>query len=347
MNAKDKKNIIISSTQYPGYGGAATNAYQIIKYLRKNGYNVVGIFFHNDLNVNYNPENIDGIFLYKFNNYTNDKVINDVKSYLKNEPNYCIAKNYVAPYLCKKIFNIYTVYLVSGINHFNYYTKTSAIEFLKDSFKVNKEIKEEILTNEICDSIIVNSNLSYDCFKKIYPQFINKLKEPLDTTCCVKKLNKKYDKVFDIILICSNFKRESKNNTFLINILKNKIFEKYKKLIIGNNNKDLDMIPNSSLLPLQNHEKCLEYMSKSKILLYPSLYESNSNTIREAYYHGCLSIITRNVGYHELFPEYLICNDFSNLEWINKINYVLNEYNNIKNVCINFNKTFDINKLLE
>ena len=46
-----KHVIIVSSTQYPGYGGAATNAYAIIKYLRKVGYNVAGIFFHNKLDV--------------------------------------------------------------------------------------------------------------------------------------------------------------------------------------------------------------------------------------------------------------------------------------------------------
>ena len=87
-------------------------------------------------------------------------------------------------------------------------------------------------------------------------------------------------------------------------------------------------------------------MSKSKLLLHPAVYESNSNTIREAYYHKCLPMITRNVGYNELFPDYLICNDFSVNEWVNKVKYILDNYDNVKNTSINFNEKLDINKLL-
>ena len=82
-------------------------------------------------------------------------------------------------------------------------------------------------------------------------------------------------------------------------------------------------------------------MSKSKILLHPALCESNSNTMREAYYHKCLPLITRNVGYYELYPEYLICNNFTINEWVNN---VLEKYEEIKDVKIEY--TFlDLNKL--
>ena len=130
---------MVSSTQYPGYGGAATNAYQIITFLRQNGVNTVGVFFHNRLDVNYDPEEIGGIFLYLSNKYDKDQVRCDVKSYLKAEPNYCLAKNYIAPLVCKELFNCYTVYLVSGMNHFNLYPTTSAEELLDDSFIPEEE----------------------------------------------------------------------------------------------------------------------------------------------------------------------------------------------------------------
>jgi hypothetical protein len=346
---KIKPVIVISSTQYPGYGGAATNAYQIIKFLRHNGINTVGVFFHNRLDVIYDPEEIGGIFLYLENNYVADKVRNDVRLYLKSEPNYCLAKNYRAPHICKEIFNCYTVYLVSGINHFSlFYPDTSALELLDNSFIIDKnnKIDEEIKTCNSCDSIIVNSKLTYDIFKKIYPEYINKLKQPLDTTFCIKQLKQAFEKEYDIILICSNFKRKMKNNLFLIDVLKNREFDNYKKLIIGENSNIFKDINNVTILPLQIQEKCLEYMSKSKLLLHPAVFESNSNTIREAYYHKCLPMITRNVGYNELFPDYLICKNFTVEEWVNKIKYVLNNYNNIKNNVIDFNTSLDINKLL-
>lgn len=341
-------NVVVSSTQYAGYGGAATNAYQIIKFLRQNGVNTVGVFFHNRLDVNYDPENIGGIFLYLYNKYEDEQVRSDVKSYLHAEPNYCLAKNYVAPLLCKNIFNCYTVYLVSGINYFNSYPTISATNLLDNSYIIDKNnsIIEEIKTCNLCESIIVNSKLTHDIFKKIYPQYVYKLNNPLDTTFCIKQLDRIFEKEFDIAIICSNFKRKSKNNLFLFDIIQNEIFNDYKKIIIGENSDIFKSIKNVTILPLQLHEDVIQYMAKSKILLHPALYESNSNTIREAYYHKCLPIITRNVGYNELFPEYLICDNFTHTEWIDKVKWVLDNYNGVKGTIIKFNTTFEIDKLL-
>jgi hypothetical protein len=58
---KIQKKIIVSSTQYPYYGGAATNAYALIKFFRSYGHRVAGIYFI-DKNVNIDPENIGGVF---------------------------------------------------------------------------------------------------------------------------------------------------------------------------------------------------------------------------------------------------------------------------------------------
>ena len=349
MKKYNQYNVVVSSTQYAGYGGAATNAYQIIKFLRQNGVNTVGVFFHNRLDVNYDPENIGGIFLYLSNKHEDEQVRRDVKSYLHAEPNYCLAKNYRAPYLCKQLFNCYTVYLVSGINHFSsFYPTISATKLLESSFIIdeNNSISEEIKTCNQCESIIVNSKLTHDVFKKIYPQYVYKLNAPIDTTFCIKQLDRIFKKEFDIAIICSNFKRKSKNNLFLLDVIQNKVFDGYKKIIIGENSDIFEGIKNVTILPLQLHEHGIEYMAKSKILLHPALYESNSNTIREAYYHKCLPMITRNVGYNELFPEYLICENFTPTEWIDKVKWVLDNYNDVKGTIIKFNTTLEIDKLL-
>jgi hypothetical protein len=188
--------------------------------------------------------------------------------------------------------------------------------------------------------------LTHEIFTKIYPEYVYKLKPPLDTTFCIKQLDQTFEKEYDIIVICSNFKRESKNNLFLLDVLQNEAFDNYKKMIIGENSDLFEAVKNVAMLPLQIHHNCLEYMCKSKILLHPAVYESNSNTIREAYYHKCLPMITRNVGYNELFPEYLICGDFTVDEWINKVKYVLYNYDDVKNTVIGFNTSLEINKLL-
>ncbi len=123
------KLIIISSTQYPGYGGAATNAYALIKYLRNLGYKVIGIFFHVDCEkINVDPDNLGNIFI--FNSIAYDKEITEVldenRKMINNvygiQPSLMLCKNYKAPLFCSKLFpETPTIYLVSGISHFRLY----------------------------------------------------------------------------------------------------------------------------------------------------------------------------------------------------------------------------------
>lgn len=344
-------NIVVSSTQYPGYGGAATNAYQIIKFLRQNGYNTVGVFFHDTIkDVNNDPENIGGVFLYDFRKYDENKIRNDVKSYLKVEPNYCLAKNYKAPYICKEIFKCYTVYLVSGINHFSHYVGKSSEDVLNKGFSIDFKIPEEIKCNTLCDKIVINSKLSYDIFNKIYPTFQNKIYPSIvDTTNCINKPCKFINnyKEFDIVISCSRLDRVDKNNLFLINILKNPKYDKYKKMIIGNNFDKFIDIPNTQCVGLCEQIQCIEYMSKSKVLLFPSLFDANSNTIREAIYYKCLPLITKNIGFYEVFPDFLISNSYTIEEWDTKLLYILENYSNVKDTQFNFNTGENIIDFLE
>ena len=339
------KSIVISSTQYPGYGGAATNAYELIKEFRRQKYNVCGVFFHNDLNINKDPDNIGGIYIYT-TKYDDNKVRDDVLQYLKHKPTICLAKNYMAPFYCKKIFNCYTTYLLSGINHFRlYYSDKSALELLHPEFIVDKKLDKEINTISIIDDIVINSNLTCNIFKKIYPEYIHKIKGVVDTTNKIKKLPL-LEKINDIILVCSKLTRKNKNNLFLIDILKNKVFDKYSKIIVGEDYNDFIDIPNTQCYSLTNHTDTINAMNKSKILLFPSLFDSNSNTIREAYYHKCLPLITRNIGYSELYPPHLVCDTFNKTEWTEKLLYLLLNYEDIKDTKINYSETFHIDELL-
>ena len=334
-----RPTIVISSTQYPGYGGAATNAYQLIKYFRQNGVNVAGVFFNDELNVNYDPENIGGVYLYDFTKYNADTIRRDVKSYLKTEPMICLAKNYRAPILCKEIFKCYTVYLVSGINHFNHYIGKSATDILRTDFVINFKVLEEIKCNNLCDKIVLNSKLCYDIFNKIYPTFKNKIYPSIiDTSSCVN-IHSEFNynlKTYDIIIACSRLTRVDKNNLFLINILKNPIFNKYRKIIVGNNFDKFINIPNAQCVGLCDQIKCIEYLSKSKVLLFSSLFDANSNTVREAIYYKCLPIITKNIGFYEAFPDFLICNSFEIDEWTTKLEFVLENYFSLKDTRFNF-----------
>ena len=341
-------NIIVSSTQYPGYGGAATNACKIIKYLRSRGLNVVGIFFFGRKVENYNPDNIDGIFLYnlppvnQMDTLNYNEIRNDAEKYLRAKPNICLAKNCVAPIFCKKIFDCYTIYLVSGINHMStFYKNNCTMDILRHDFEVKEIIPQEILCNKISDLIILNSKLSLKLFKKIYPKYKNKIYSKIvDTSELLKKnkININSKKVYDIIICCSILNRKVKNNLFLIPILQNKIFDKYKKCIIGENSNLFKNIKNAELYDILPQTRCVEMFGKSKLLLVPSLFDSNPNTVKEAYYNNCLPLITKNIGYSELFPDFLVCKSYLQKEWVLKIDYILNNYNNLKDVNINYKK---------
>lgn len=343
---KPKPVIVVSSTQYPGYGGSATNAYNIIKYLRKNKFKTVGVFFHIniDTHINYDPDKLNGIFLYNINGFEKKHVYRDCDNYLKSRPTLCIAKNYIAPLLCKNIFECYTVYLVSGINHFSsFYKEKTAHEILEPKYKIaeNDIIPDEIQCNKTCNLIVFNSKLCMNLFEKIYPSVIPKIYKTILDTSQVSDETYPSEKTYDILLCCSRLDRIDKNNTFLINILNNKIFDKYSKIIIGANNDKFINIANSKCVGLLDNRKCIKYMSKCKLLLFPSKFDANPNTVREAYYNGCLSLITKNVGHYELYPQYLVCESFDENEWISKILYILENYDIIRNNKINYHNNME------
>ncbi len=339
---------VVSSTQYPGYGGSATNAYKIIQILRNKGFKAAGLFFHDKINVNYDPSNMGGIFIYDMNNRDNVKIKKDILKYLKTDVTHCLAKNYLAPLYCKEIFDCYTVYLVSGISLFQMcYKDKSAADILNDDFKINVINKEETDCNNKVDSIVCNSELTKKLFLKLYPTFSNKIfKYVIDTsyinTSYLEYNNINVDKTFDILICASNLDREQKNNYFLLTFLNNKIFDNYKKCIIGKNNNKFKNIKNATFYELLIPTECYNTIAKCKVLLFPSLFDSNPNTVREALAVKCLPLITHNIGFAENFPKEFICDSFNSIEWEQKLLYLLNNYDNLKNIEIKFSSITDL-----
>ena len=133
---------------------------------------------------------------------------------------------------------------------------------------------------------------------------------------------------------------------FLANILKDKALNRYTKCIIGNNYANFVSIPNSSCLGLLTHIDCVKEISQSKLLLFPSKCEANSNTVREALQHGCLPLVTENVGYSEVLPKILVCNSYRGIEWKTRIVHILSNYDKIRAIDIAFPKEDNLLRLV-
>ena len=351
------RTILILSTQYPGYGGAATNAYALIKYLRENNYKTIGIFIEDNIYIKVDPDKIGNVFRFGYHpfKYKNWKKINEYKKFLDDitggNIDLILCKNYVAP-VCSKILypNVKNFYLVSGLtniieNHLN----LSVEQMLSNNIVLSKSHKEIDAINN-SDLIVVNSPLSLKLYHKSYYEYQNKIHPvPIDTTKYISYLINNNNinmisKKYDFIIVSTILTRPEKNNLFLLNILKKPIFNKYTKLIIGKDNLKFKTIPNSYVYNLQPHSKLMELMKESKLLLYPSLCDSNPNTIREALHNKCLVLISNNIGYYEKIPDICVCTSFSEQEWIKKCLYLVENYDNIIGNCkIDLNSSFNQN----
>lgn len=286
--------------------------------------------------------------------------MNDIKVKGPNwKPDRIIAYNYLAPIYSKEVYPKVPVYfVVVGIpelslgEHSAVKKNISAIKFINDGFFNNKDLlySYNIIEKacEVSDKIIIPPNISYNLFIKLHEKYKDKIIKldtiyPIYKNILKNKINNINIKVkkYDIICVASNWKRKVKNID-----LCEKIFRKLPKLnkvIIGgysdNSNNmteegctHFNNIPNTTVLPLIKNKEVLKYLSNSKILVLPSFFESYSIILLEAHYNKCKVITSNNIGSSILLNKKYICEDVYNLnEWINKIEYALNDTNELDN----------------
>jgi len=335
------KTILVLSTQYPGYGGAATNSYAIIKFLRTMGYDTYGVFFENGSRIIVDPDRIGNILSMKYGPVVchNKRIVLKYRAMIDKlmgkQPDVILCKNYIAP-LCSKILypNVKNIYLVAGlVNIIDMCTDISVKDLLtSNTFTSNSQ--EEINAFDHSDLVVTNSQITLDLLLKSYPSYAKKFHSvPIDTSQYIAHLISDVDeplpKKYDLLVTSSILTRKEKNNLFLIDILKDPLLKPYTKLIIGQNNLPFKSIPNSTVKNLLPHSDLMHLMKSTKVLLYPSLYDSSPNTIREAVINNCLVLTTPNVGYSEKFPDVSICQTYDHDEWISKILYLVQNYDQL------------------
>ena len=109
-------------------------------------------------------------------------------------------------------------------------------------------------------------------------------------------------------------------------------------MVIGNNSEKMfSGISDIEILPLQKQEEVDVILGKSKVILIPSLFDSNSNTFREAVMLGVIPIISVNVAHPKDYPGYFVVNNYKIEEWEKKIIYALDNFNKLS-------KNYDLKK---
>jgi len=315
----DKPRILITSTQRPYYGGAATNAYALIRYFRSAGYRVAGVFFDNT-SADVDPGKIGGVFRHKANRDT----LRSVRTALGGNPDVIFAKNYAAPLLSKKIFpTTPLVYLVSGSPQMMEVSakKISAMKYLRSN-KV-EPFRQEKEAFSISSKVIPNSEIGRLLLVKHYGNS-SKIMDPIDTSLA-REVNVEHryfsKRRYDIAFVCSNMGRSVKNAALAKSIF-SKIKTK-KKIAIGRGS---HIFSNSGTIchGEMTRDEVIHILCNTRLVICPSYYDASPNIIREALDCGANILVSKNCGWSELYPDAFVCEDVYNVdEWVSKANLLI------------------------
>ena len=329
INNISKKNrdlrILVVSTQIPGMGGSATNAYNIYKYLKeKVGIKKIAVvFFESNISEEKFAEyrHKPGVFTCPRKTIktaaqcvlTNEQkdTFEMMEKYLGGLPDICLCKNYIAPILCKLAYpsNSSIIYLVSGSQSITQFLKQNNMS-VNDIFKNKPEIEVsdiEKLAFEFCDFIVPNSDLAsqvvmYNC---THPNRVIRRLRTSDCSCGVLSFTEPdnfHCREYDVVFAVSSCNRNIKNYKLVEKLFVHKSFEKYNKLIIGDNC-SCPELPNLTILPSQPYERVKEYYGKSKVLLLLSFYDAFPNQPVEALTEGTRVLLSDNIGGYEYLDE--------------------------------------------
>lgn len=318
---KSKKKVIFASGDYPFFGGAATNIYALTKWFNSNNdFKAICIFnFQNNIEISkLDPDNTNNTYL--ITNWNNlDNIKHDILMLLEGEPELIYVKKWILGYYLKKIFpKCKIIYLLSSVisSEIIYKDTHVANDMIFDNNIPNciKELTltDQIITNsEISKNILLNYNNKTNVRVAYTSLIINKENrfKFINLNCKIDKTNWK-NRIYDIGFVSSSCDRSVKNINLFINIINNNKIRNYKKVIIGSDSEKYVGINNCQYFGLLNHDELILKLMNTKLIIITSYYESMSNLMFEALYHGCNILIGKNIGGSEFIVDRCISNTF-------------------------------------
>lgn len=281
------KKILFISSDYPGYGGAATNCLELINFYSKT-HDTYGVFYLFPTDKN-KPEK------WSNNNY---KIVslNNLKDTLLAipfKPDLIILKNFVDIDL-RNIFKCPIYYLVAGIYKNNLDINYNRLETRQDHDKyINQKVLEQIknsdysFTNSSHTQKVLNdiygltTYLFYSSFVPFYKQ--DRIDDPDFES-----------RQYEYGLVMSNFGRPIKNVEKSIEFLK----DDQNVILIGKNSEKYRR-DGWTCLDLMERDELMNYYKKIKYLVQDSHYESCSNVMVEGWKNGCC--IKNNLNFFQYF----------------------------------------------
>lgn len=332
------KNLVIISSQIPNFGGAGTNALTLKNYFKSHFINTFLLIVDEDemypIENDYSIYSQDIIICTKhfFKKINEDKL---KELFNISQVNLIINRNPQSKFICrnnfkKKFPNIKILNFVGGgVRIYQdkiiqpFYSHYQNIISQKNIEKTIDVLQPSLLKSCInCDYIITNSLELENLIKILYPKktlgtyyssFINKNTSEILFNYKDFKETSWENRKYDILFVCSNFKREIKNVDLFIKLT---LYLNKKILIIGKNVPYLG----ENIESLDFTDNLKPYYLNSKLVINTSFYDSSPSVIMEGLFYGCNILITKNVGNFELYhPDNVIQNYTDEREWVEKI----------------------------
>lgn len=327
-------NILYLSTQYPGFGGAATEAYETIKRLRKLGHGVTGIFVDHcghcprgrgcgrpDVETWADPDRIGGIIGMKFCEQERIKNIVNGSKHRQAAWDVVVGKNYLAAQWAA-LARCPSVYITSGIDYISLIGK-EAVTIAEAPPAGGYDLRamsavKAIICHSTLDAQLIAKTFPKELFGKIYSKVVFTPNIAVRSDADRNRVpysNRQYDLCFS----ASNWDRTMKNVGLALGVCR-QIPE--KQIVVCGMNFRSDQ-KNVNTVGLLSHSQMLRIMENSRVVAIPSLYDPSPNLYAEAIACGCNVVVNKNVGNIEGHPKGLIAKSLNVADFLETVNYAL------------------------
>ncbi len=354
------KKVLIISNSYPYFGGQSTTAYNLLKLLKKRGYDVRLMYINQLKKSNADPDQT-GVshkivlrknLIHKLYHWIRDNNTVDFDSQIKQVKNYyfllrvfprllfflssrkftpdLVITNIPSYYwILKKIFGSKKVLVVIGsspeMNKIAKFEIDASTVLASDHF-THQALHKANKADFSNATILFNSALTRKIYQSLHIPFTNSFVQYFNLMPQVAEARSVPfpDRKYDLIYIASDFSRKIKNPELAFQIFSS--FASAPKIVVGTLNDKFSEVNNTSVLALTTQPDILDLLSQSKVLIITSYFDSSPSVLSEAILSGCNVLVSQNVGWSEVLDKRCVVQSYNDVkEWTAKAAALISE----------------------